>query len=65
MKILVAGGAGFIGSHLIDLLLKKGHDVVCVDNYFIGTKENIKHLLNNPQFCIYEMDLMIWRCLMK
>ena len=56
-KILVAGGAGFIGSHLIDLLLKKGHDVVCVDNYFIGTKENIKHLLNNPQFCIYEMDL--------
>ena len=57
MKILVAGGAGFIGSHLIDLLLKKGHDVVCVDNYFIGTKENIKHLLNNPQFCIYEMDL--------
>ena len=45
MKILVAGGAGFIGSHLIDLLLKKGHDVVCVDNYFIGTKENIKHLL--------------------
>lgn len=57
MKILVAGGAGFIGSHLTDLLLKKGHDVVCVDNYFIGKKENIGHLLAHPHFRIYEQDL--------
>lgn len=57
MKLLVAGGAGFIGSHLIDLLLQKGHDVVCVDNYFIGTKENVRHLLCNPHFRMYEQDL--------
>lgn len=57
MKILVAGGAGFIGSHLMDLLLKKGHDVVCVDNYFIGTKENIRHLSGHPHFRMYEQDL--------
>ena len=44
MKALVAGGAGFIGSHLIDALLEEGHDVVCIDNYFIGTKENLRHL---------------------
>ena len=50
MKILVAGGAGFIGSNLIDLLLKKGHDVVCIDDFFIGTKANIQHLENNEHF---------------
>ena len=44
MKALVAGGAGFIGSHLIDALLAEGHQVVCVDNFFIWTKENIRHL---------------------
>ena len=57
MKALVAGGAGFIGSHLIDALLAEGHDVVCVDNYFIGTKANITHLLDNPRFKLYEQDL--------
>lgn len=57
MKILVAGGAGFIGSNLIDLLLEKGHEVVCVDNYFIGTKDNIAHLDGNPKFKMYEQDL--------
>lgn len=57
MKILVAGGAGFIGSNLIDLLLEKGHEVVCVDNYFIGTKDNIAHLDGNLKFKIYEQDL--------
>ena len=42
MKVLVAGGAGFIGSHLVDALLAEGHDVICVDNFFIGTRENIQ-----------------------
>lgn len=57
MKVLVAGGAGFIGSHLIDALLGQGHDVVCVDNFFIGTKENIAHLKSNQHFTFYERDL--------
>ena len=57
MKILVAGGAGFIGSNLIDLLLKKGHDVVCIDDFFIGTKANIQHLENNEHFKFYEADI--------
>ena len=57
MKVLVAGGAGFIGSNLIDALLEEGHQVVCVDNYFIGTKENVKHLSGNPNFKMYEQDI--------
>lgn len=57
MKILIAGGAGFIGSNLIDLLLEKGDEVVCIDNFFIGTKKNIEHLENNPKFIMYEQDL--------
>lgn len=57
MKALVAGGAGFIGSHLIDALLAEGDEVVCVDNFFIGTKENIRHLEGNPRFKFYEQDL--------
>ena len=57
MKALVAGGAGFIGSHLIDALLVEGQEVVCVDNFFIGTKENIRHLEENRQFKFYEQDL--------
>lgn len=57
MKALVAGGAGFIGSHLIDALLTEGNDVVCVDNFFIGTRENIAHLKGNPHFKFYEQDL--------
>ena len=57
MKALVAGGAGFIGSHLIDALLAEGNEVVCVDNFFIGTKENIRHLEGNPRFKFYEQDL--------
>ena len=57
MKVLVACGAGFIGSHLIDALLAEGNDVVCVDNFFIGTKENIAHLKDNAHFKFYEQDL--------
>lgn len=49
-KILVTGGAGFIGSHLCDRLIAAGHDVVCVDNYFTGSKRNIAHLFTEPLF---------------
>ena len=57
MKVLVAGGAGFIGSHLIDALLKEGHQVVCIDNFFIGTRNNIQHLHENSDFIFYEQNL--------
>ena len=57
MKALVAGGAGFIGSHLIDALLAEGYKVVCVDNFFIGTRENIRHLEGDPRFTFYQQDL--------
>jgi UDP-glucuronate decarboxylase len=49
-RILVTGGAGFLGSHLCERLLVEGNDVLCVDNYFTGRKENIAHLLGNPHF---------------
>jgi UDP-glucuronate decarboxylase len=49
-RILVTGGAGFVGSHLCERLLRDENDVVCVDNYFTGSKENIAHLLSNPYF---------------
>jgi UDP-glucuronate decarboxylase len=49
-RILVTGGAGFLGSHLCERLLAEGNDVLCVDNYFTGRKENIAHLLGNPHF---------------
>ena len=56
MKALVVGGAGFIGSHLCDALLKEGHQVVCADDFSLGTRENISHLKGNVDFCIYETD---------
>ena len=57
MKVFVAGGAGFIGSNLIEMLLEQGHEVVCVDNYFIGTKQNIEGFFDNSNFTFYEQDL--------
>lgn len=56
-RILVTGGAGFLGSHLCERLLKEGHDVLCVDNYFTGTKQNIAHLLGNPYFEAMRHDI--------
>ena len=56
-KILVTGGAGFLGSHLCESLLQQGHDVLCVDNYFTGSKDNILHLMANPKFEVMRHDV--------
>ena len=56
-KILVTGGAGFIGSHLCKKLVEQGNDVICIDNYFTGTKENITELFNNPYFEAIRHDI--------
>ena len=56
-RILVTGGAGFLGSHLIDRLLDQGQEVLCVDNLFTGTKTNIDHLHNNPRFEFVRHDV--------
>jgi UDP-glucuronate decarboxylase len=56
-RILVTGGAGFLGSHLCQKLLEHGHDVLCVDNYFTGRKSNIAHLLDNPNFEAMRHDI--------
>ena len=56
-KILVTGGAGFLGSHLCEKLLKYGHDVICADNLFTGSKENILHLMHNPYFEFLRHDI--------
>jgi len=49
-RALVTGGAGFLGSHLCDRLLKSGHDVLCIDNFFTGSKANVRHHFDNPNF---------------
>lgn len=56
-RILVTGGAGFLGSHLCERLLNDGHEVLCVDNFYTGRKANITHLLNNPYFEVMRHDI--------
>jgi UDP-glucuronate decarboxylase len=56
-RVMVTGGAGFLGSHLCDRLIADGHDVLCVDNFFTGTKDNIVHLLGNPHFELMRHDV--------
>ena len=56
-KILVTGGAGFLGSHLCDRLINEGHEVLCVDNFFTGNKMNVAHLLSNPNFELIRHDI--------
>ena len=56
-RILVTGGAGFLGSHLCDRLIEAGHDVLCVDNFFTGSKENVSHLMSHPRFELMRHDV--------
>jgi UDP-glucuronate decarboxylase len=58
MRVLVTGGAGFIGSHLCELLMKANHEVICLDNYFTGSKRNVYPLLNHPGFEIIRHDII-------
>ena len=58
MKILVTGGAGFLGSHLCDRLISEDHEVICLDNFFTGSKQNIIHLLDNPNFELMRHDVV-------
>ena len=57
-RILVTGGAGFLGSHLCDRLINDGHEVICLDNFFTGKKKNIAHLLSNPNFELMRHDVI-------
>jgi UDP-glucuronate decarboxylase len=56
-RVLVTGGSGFLGSHLCDRLLKAGHDVLCVDNFFTGSRRNVAHLISNPAFELMRHDI--------
>lgn len=56
-RVLVTGGAGFLGSHLCDRLIEQGHDVLCVDNFYTGSKDNVRHLLGNPRFELMRHDV--------
>lgn len=57
MRVVITGGAGFLGSHLCDLFIQKGWDVLCIDNLITGTRSNISHLLSNPRFSFAEHDV--------
>ncbi len=57
MRILVTGGAGFLGSHLVSKLVEQGHDVICVDNFYTGSRSNIKELLQHPRFELMRHDV--------
>jgi len=57
-RILVTGGAGFLGSHLCERLAQEGNDIVCLDNFYTGTKENVSHLLNDPHFELIRHDII-------
>jgi len=57
-RILITGGAGFLGSHLCDRLVEEGHDILCLDNFFTGSKRNISHLLRKPNFELMRHDLV-------
>jgi UDP-glucuronate decarboxylase len=57
MRVLVTGGAGFLGSHLCDRLINAGHDVLCVDNFYSGAKKNVAHLMSNPNFELMRHDV--------
>jgi UDP-glucuronate decarboxylase len=56
-RVMVTGGAGFLGSHLCDRLLNEGHEVLCVDNFYSGTKDNVAHLMGNPHFELMRHDV--------
>ena len=58
MRILITGGAGFLGSHLSDRLIEQGHEVICLDNFFTGRKSNIQHLIGNPSFELVRHDVI-------
>ena len=57
LRTLVTGGAGFLGSHLCEILLVEGHDVICLDNFFTGSKDNVAHLLGSPHFELMRHDV--------
>jgi len=57
-RILITGGAGFLGSHLCERLLSCGNDIVCLDNFFTGNKDNVAHLLRNPHFELIRHDII-------
>lgn len=58
-RVLVTGGAGFLGSHLCEKLLQMGYDVLCVDNFYTGRRDNIIHLMDNPHFEVMRHDICI------